>query len=270
MNLNCHEARPLLDSYLTNELQVETLHAVNQHLTGCAACRTALASRERTRAAVNSTVRGFVPDEAFTLQIRDAVRAEAATRGHLPWRWAIAALAASLLLLFGWRQWRLDTAQILARLALGKGDHILCARGGFFPDTPPTPAQMREQVGAAYVPLVQAVLDRSPGYVVREGHLCHWQDREFVHFILERQNRLVSVMLTRKHSPEEVFPRHALLSAMRAGGHAVYTTADNGMAIAGLDTGSHLAFVVSERGPAEGTALLAALAPSLALLAPQP
>ena len=50
---------------------------------------------------------------------------------------------------------------------------------------------------------------------------------------------------------------------MRANGHAVYAMADNGMAIAGLDTGRHLAFSVSERGPEEGLALLAALAPSL-------
>ncbi len=261
MTLHCPEARPLLDSYLSNELQVETLHAVNRHLAECAGCRTALTSRERTRAAVNAAVRSLTPDDDFAALVRDSVRAEAG-RSH-PWRaWGLAA-AAMLVFGLGYLQWRTDAAQIMARLGLGKGDHIFCARGGFFPDAPPTPAEMREQVGASYAPLVDQVIGHAKGYVIREGHLCHWEEREFVHFILEKQNKLISVMLTRKQRPDEVFPRHSLLAAMRANGMPVYTTEDNGMAIAGLDTGQHLAFAVSERGATEGLSLLAALVPAL-------
>ena len=263
MTLHCQEARPLLDSYLSNELQVETLYAANQHLAECAGCRTALASRERTRTAVNAAVRSLKPDDDFAALVRDSVRAEAG-RPSLYWRgWVLSAAAILLVFGLGYLQWRTDAAQILARLSTGKGDHIFCARGGFFPDAPPTPAEMREQVGASYAPLVDQVIRHANGYVIREGHLCQWQEREFIHFILEKQNKLVSVMLTRKQRPDEVFPRHSLLAAMRANGIPVYTTEDNGMAIAGLDTGQHLAFAVSERGATEGLSLLAALAPAL-------
>ena len=267
MNLHCEQARLLLDSYLTNELQVETLHAVNTHLAQCGACRAALASRERARAAVNTAVRNLVPDPDFANLVRDAVRAEASSRrlskSLLPWIALAAALA--LMSAIAW-QWRADTALILARLNLGKGDHVFCARGGFYPDVPPTPAEMREQVGAPYAKLVDAVIGQAQGYVVREGHVCHWQDREFVHFILERNKKLVSIMLTRKQRPGEVFPRHSLLAAMRAEGIPVYTTDDDGMTITGLDAGQHLAFAVSENGRDEGLRLLAAMGPRLPAL----
>ena len=264
MNLHCQQACPLLDSYLTNELQVETLHAVNAHLAECGACRAALASRERARTAINTAVRNLVPDPDFAALVRDTVRAEATSRGPSKFLLSWVALAAALALIsaIAW-QWRADSALILARLSLGKGDHVFCARGGFYPDVPPTPAEMREQVGAPYAKLVDAVIGQAKGYVIREGHLCHWQDREFVHFILERNKKLVSIMLTRKQRPNEIFPRHALLAAMRAEGLPVYTTDDDGMAIAGLDAGQHLAFVISENGREEGVRLLAAMVPSL-------
>ena len=264
MNLHCQQARPLLDSYLTNELQVETLHAVNAHLAECGACRAALVSRERVRAAIHTAVRNLVPDPDFAALVRDTVRAEATSRGPSKFLLSWVALAAALALIsaIAW-QWRADSALIVARLSLGKGDHVFCARGGFYPDVPPTPAEMREQVGAPYVKLVDAVIGQAKGYVVREGHLCHWQDREFVHFILERNKKLVSIMLTRKQRPNEIFPRHSLLAAMRAEGLPVYTTDDDGMAIAGLDAGQHLAFVVSENGREEGGRLLAAIVSSV-------
>ena len=263
MNLKCQEARPLLDSYVMNELQVETLHAVNTHLAECPACRVALASRERTRAAVNAAVRNLTPGDDFAAQVRNAVRAEA-SRSSTRSPWLALALAAAVLLVaaVGWPQWQTGKTQILARLGLAKGDHVFCARGGFFPDDPPTAAAMREQVGPSYARLVNDVERQAKGYVIRDGHVCHWQEREFVHFILEKQNRLISLVVTRKQRPDEVFPQHALLAAMRADGLPVYTTEDNGMAIAGLETGQHLAFTVSERGPAEGLSLLAALAPA--------
>ncbi len=264
MNLHCQQARPLLDSYLTNELQVETLHAVNAHLAQCVACRAALVSRQRARAAVSTAVHNLVPHPDFAVLVRDAVRAEASTRrprlSTLSWM-ALAAVLA-LISAIAW-QWRGDTALILARLSLGKGDHVFCARGGFYPDVPPTPAEMREQVGAPYAKLVDAVIGQAQGYVVREGHVCHWKDREFVHFILERNKKLVSIMLTRKQRPDEVFPRHSLLAAMRAEGIPVYTTDDDGMSIAGMDAGQHLAFAVSENGRDEGVRLLAAMGPRL-------
>ena len=264
MNLHCQQARPLLDSYLTNELQVETLHAINAHLAECGACRAALVSRERVRAAIHTAVRNLVPDPDFAALVRDTVRAEATSRGPSKFLLSWVALAAALALIsaIAW-QWRADSALIVARLSLGKGDHVFCARGGFYPDVPPTPAEMREQVGAPYVKLVDAVIGQAKGYVVREGHLCHWQDREFVHFILERNKKLVSIMLTRKQRPNEIFPRHSLLAAMRAEGLPVYTTDDDGMAIAGLDAGQHLAFVVSENGRDEGGRLLAAIVSSV-------
>ena len=268
MNLHCQQARPLLDSYLTNELQVETLHAVNAHLAQCEVCRAALASRERARAAVNAAVRNLLPPPDLAALVRDSVRAEASNRRPFrsALRWIAVAAALALTSAIAW-QWRADTALILARLNLGKGDHVFCARGGFYPDVPPTPAEMREQVGAPYVKLVDAVIGQAQGYVIREGHLCQWQDREFVHFILERNKKLVSIMLTRKQRPDEIFPRHSLLAAMRAEGIPVYTTDDGGMAIAGLDAGQHLAFAVSENGRDEGVRLLAAIGPRLPAMA---
>ena len=55
--MNCQQFREMLDSYLSDELLVETNHEVLHHLETCALCRHALAARRDLRAQLRAAIR---------------------------------------------------------------------------------------------------------------------------------------------------------------------------------------------------------------------
>jgi len=50
--MQCREVRDLADSFLSEQLLVETNHQVLRHLEGCPACRTELEAHRELRAAI--------------------------------------------------------------------------------------------------------------------------------------------------------------------------------------------------------------------------
>lgn len=54
--MRCQELREILDSYIGNELLIETNHEVLRHLENCAACRDELAARRELRTRLRSAV----------------------------------------------------------------------------------------------------------------------------------------------------------------------------------------------------------------------
>ena len=78
--MQCQEFREIADSYLGNELIVETNHAVISHLEHCAACRRELAARRalRTRlreAFINAPENQMRPEFAESLHAQLQTRA---------------------------------------------------------------------------------------------------------------------------------------------------------------------------------------------------
>lgn len=261
MNPICEKARQLLDSYLSNELQVETLHEMNEHLRGCAECRNELAWRRQSRSLLAETVRAMAPPPGYETRIQASLRGR--TVRPVRW-WPYALVAVAAMVAVGWltlSQYRSARLAVDALLAWGRTDHVQCARA-YAREGTPVAADMREQVGAEYASLVDAVTRESARYVVREGHRCKFQGREFVHFILERDGRLTSIVMTKKRGEGETFPKSALLAAMKADRIPVYSAGDGEMHIAGAEMARHLVFVVSETSQNESLRLMAALIPS--------
>ena len=64
--MHCREFREVADSYLSDELLVETNHDMIVHLEGCAECRRELAARRELRTTLRASF-----DKAEELQIRD-------------------------------------------------------------------------------------------------------------------------------------------------------------------------------------------------------
>ncbi|HXG86386.1 MAG TPA: zf-HC2 domain-containing protein, partial [Pyrinomonadaceae bacterium] len=110
----CQEFREMMNSYLGDELLVETNHEVLRHLENCPACRNELAARRGLLTQMRSAVKG-VPEmrlnQAFAVKLRNNLR-ETALRpsfweklksGGLNGTRFLAATAACLLLmtLFG-------------------------------------------------------------------------------------------------------------------------------------------------------------------------
>lgn len=75
--MRCQELREILDSYIGNELLIETNHEVLRHLENCAACRDELAARRELRTRLRSAV-SLAPetqiDPAFAARLQSNLR----------------------------------------------------------------------------------------------------------------------------------------------------------------------------------------------------
>lgn len=266
----CERIRQQLDSYLSNELLVETASEVVHHLESCQACSRDLESRMRVRDALQRAVSNWpVPDSVRTDVVRKLRASQTRSfAGVSVKRWALG-LATAALVLFGlfaaeWLNLRRGEQLIASILKLGVSDHVICAiQGHNYPEVPNPPHQIREKLGARYAPLLQVVQQRLPGFELLEGHICSipGSDRKYVHFITRGHGTILSVILTQRNSA--ALPRDKLLLSADSGGLGIYQNHLSGMEIAGFESGQYFAFVVSDLNQKELLQLARGLAPSL-------
>lgn len=196
--MQCRDFREVADSYLSDELLVETNHEMIAHLEACADCRRELAARRglRTtlRAAFTKAEELQIQDQ-FAKRLRSELRNTATTEAtslisrHRRW----IAIAACLLLAaaFGlvvWQRQRarfaagelhepniaqvtpadaeprpaptiVDADMVLAKMSeLAAGDHRDCAIGHRLPDMPIDLAEAGRKYDRAFLNLTQAVM----------------------------------------------------------------------------------------------------------------
>lgn len=75
--MRCQELKEMMDSYIGDELLVETNHEVMRHLESCAACRDELAAHRKLRARVRSAVKNSPAmqiNPAFAARLRSDLR----------------------------------------------------------------------------------------------------------------------------------------------------------------------------------------------------
>jgi anti-sigma factor RsiW len=70
----CEKIRKYLDSYITNELLVETNHEVLRHIENCPACAVELNARTRLRARLKSAVNAQSVPADLELGIKAKIR----------------------------------------------------------------------------------------------------------------------------------------------------------------------------------------------------
>ncbi|HEV3060255.1 MAG TPA: zf-HC2 domain-containing protein [Vicinamibacterales bacterium] len=225
MSMSCREFRELIDSYLAEELLVETNHEMIRHLEECAACRAELGGHRRLRAHVKSAFNGSAdldvrPEFLTTLaaQLRGSARPPAAGRRRLSSWWALAAgvaLAAAIAGGVGVRRavalrdavrltWsRPDSiTQAVWQLArAAAGDHRDCALHFRLAEKPIPLEEAALRYDPAYHALRAAVrsqrADRGEVPIdIVEDHSCVFQGRRFAHIVLRYRGQLVSVLVT--------------------------------------------------------------------------
>src|SRR5246127_4132350 len=266
----CEQMLQYLDSYLSNELLVETASEVVRHLESCESCSRDLESRMRVRDAlqravvnqpVPESVRADVLRRLCESQPRSFVRPSTT-------RWAIglASIAFILLSLFAanWMSLRRGEQLVASILKLGVSDHIVCAiKGHNYPEVANPPDQIRNTLGVRYAFLLQVVQERLPGFEVLEGHICSipGSDRRYVHFITRGQRTILSVILTERDGA--ALPTDKLLLRADSGGLRIYRDHLSGMEIAGFESGQYFAFVVSDLNQKELLQVARRLAPAL-------
>ncbi len=231
--LDCRNLKELLDSYLSDELSVETNHAVLRHVEQCPVCRTEMAGRRSLRESLRRAVRQVRMSKDGRERLRARLRADATLAPteagnkritSAPHRkpffkrvieplftafsgrgFSVAATAMLLVALsvggfFLFRP-QITTAAALSE-ALWKeamGDHDYCA------------AQFRHEEGsvrmtasarnydAAYADLDRIAEVGAAGLKLHSAHICGFAGRNFAHLVYTRGDDLISLLVTERN-----------------------------------------------------------------------
>ncbi len=270
-NRECEKVRRQLDAYLSNELLVETTGEVQKHLEKCAECSQDLETRMRVRELLRKAVESQQAPPELRDRIHRQLRAsqQANTWSLPPARWW-AVIAAMVLLVVGsvagrlWLRLRRSQSVVAATLQLGVQDHVHCAlQAKNYPPVPPTPEQLRAKLGSDYSGLVPVVIEKLPGYQILDGHICRLpgSPRKYIHFIAQKNETILSVVLTRKEGAS--LARSGLQPAEAASSVGLYEAHLEGMDVAGFETQDYLGFVVSDIGEQPVLEIAANLAPKV-------
>lgn len=203
--VRCHDFQELADSYLSDELLVETNHDVIRHLQTCADCRRELAARRNLRGKLRSAFEG-APDlqmpKEFEARLTDQLRDAALSRSRMSVAKYVA-IAASLVIVAALALMALqqrERSQMAAALAeSAAGDHRDCALNHRLEEKSIDLDEAGRKYDRAYINLVNAVMaeGRLPaGVELVEAHSCVFKNRRFGHVILRYQDQLVSVLVT--------------------------------------------------------------------------
>jgi len=241
--MQCHDARELLDSFVAEELLVETNHELLQHLASCPACQSELEARSRLRTGLRDAFA-----RAADLQVRPGFEEELAahlrataplaTRRHWTGRWL--AMAASLLLaaLVGVSMLRGRIDEV-ARIAAG--DHQNCAVKFALREKPISLSDAAARYDAAYARLEHTppneVQTTAGTLHVADRHSCVFENRRFGHVVFKLDDHLVSVLMTAGDSS---------VAAAGAAANLALLPSVEGLSIASLHVPGHVVFVISD------------------------
>lgn len=291
--MRCRDFREIADSYLSDELLVETNHDVIRHLETCADCRGELAARRELR---NKLREGFqntaelqMGDE-FAARLKAKVRDVGLRRSRLSAanRAAYIAIAASLVIAaaLGFRvvyqRWhsqslpsftsggnrdekidreRSGGGSDLVRVALTEsaiGDHRDCALNHRLDEKPINLDEAGRKYDRAYINLVNAVVSEvtlPAGVELVEGHSCIFKGQRFGHVILKYQDQLVSVLVTSIEAQVQ--------GASARAGEPFASAQFDDYHLAYFETERHAVYVVSGLSDTENLSIARAIAPSV-------
>jgi anti-sigma factor RsiW len=199
--MQCRDVRDLAESFLSEQLLVETNHDVLRHLESCLECRSELEGRRLLRAAIH---RAFLNADAlrmredFAHDIRPRLRASRPGAGLLSRRRAVAAAAVAAAAAGAGVFLRPGSLDAIALDAVG--DHRNCAVRFSLAEKPIPLEEAARRYAPWYgrlldTPLADFALSAGPVHVI-ERHACVFNGRRFAHVVLQFQGQLVSLLVT--------------------------------------------------------------------------
>lgn len=224
--MQCSDFREIADSYLSDELLVETNHDVLRHLEACASCRNEIAARRelklRLREAVKNDER-FEMREGFATELRAKLKETPSKQNknvfamYKPSAWL--AIAASLILFsliigIAIRQFYKSpsnfspseavTLASMTRFAVG--DHKNCAIQHGLKENPISLSEASKRYDKVYAELDKAVMnsfsEKSDDITMLGAHHCIYEDKAFAHVVLRFKGKVVSVLVTPRKNRE--------------------------------------------------------------------
>ena len=238
----CQKFRAKLDSYIDNELLIESNLEMIEHFRRCTSCTQEAQERRDVRRRLRDAVREVPVPAGLEGRIRDRLRQP---KQPQPKKIFLMAIAAVLALCFGF--FRLgDPSSALLRMAFD--DHVHCAViHNPKPRVPGEPNQLPERLTG----LASLVQQRVPSeFSLMLAHECQDQGRSFVHLTFGDDRHLLSVLITRREGGESL-------------GIGTRQATRDQFQLAAFETGEFLVYTVSDLPARANADILAAFAPSL-------
>jgi anti-sigma factor RsiW len=252
--MECRDVRELADSFLSEQLLVETNHELLRHLETCPDCRAEIAGRRALRDTLRAAfvrAEDLRPRSEFAAELLTTLRATqpgVSRRSVLKSWWT---LAAGVALTAGGGVFvrEFNTRSRLATLAReAAGDHQNCAVKFRLAERPIPLDEAGRRYGAPYAALATFVVPAGDGPLeVLERHACVYQGRRFGHVVFRYRGALTSLLVT-AGTPTTAPELEAT---------------DSARVVASLPAGRFLAFVVSDLNPQDVLHLAQTLAEPL-------
>jgi anti-sigma factor RsiW len=254
--MQCREVRDLLDSFLGQELLVETNHELMRHVEACPECRAELEARRQLRSALQRAFTGadfLQPRAEFSTEVLSQVRAGSTHRSRWASLWTWGALAASLVLATSAGLF-LVRHNVSAIVRAAVGDHLNCAVQFRLAERPirlTDPSLRYDPAFATLEATPSAEIATAAGPVrVLERHACVFAGRRFAHVVLQFEGQRISLLVTADPNA----------TASGKGPSLSWFTDVDGQRVASFKTAGHDAFVVGAVQDKQFRAIAQALA----------
>ena len=263
--MQCRDARELLDSFIGEELLVETNHELLRHIATCPECTAELEGRRRIRSGLKQAFRrsaDLQPRPEFANALSTQLRTSSQSASKQVWQARWFAIAASLLIVVGVGTYVLRT-RVSEATRLAAGDHQNCAVKFALQEKPISLKDASERYDAAYAQLVTTPPDtvRTAAGVLRvaDRHSCVFGGLRFGHVVFRLDDHLVSVLMTQDElasaSSKDDVRQVSWLPRM------------NGLEMASIRTPGHVVYIVSDLQDADFRIVAQALAQPVSQLA---
>ena len=239
MNPDCRRIREVMDSYLAEELLVETNHEVLRHLDSCQECAAELQRRQQLRALLSQALEIQVDDQHAAARISQALdREQRSWKRVTPLATAAATLIAVVALAF-WFSRPVD----VAAYDDSADDHIVCALS--YPVSHRYDADRAAQsLAPPFMPIVDAVGVSHGEYEVIDAHMCPFKGRNYAHVVFRGGGQTLSLFAER--AERGALPA-APATTLTGDTIDVHETTRLGYRIAAVATDDYQLFLVSER-----------------------
>lgn len=262
--MDCKEFRDVSESYLNDELLVETNHSIGQHVADCTSCRIDFAARRALRNQMVSAVArsdAFEVDPVFSNRLEARLKAEALKLSS--WQKffvrVMVPVMALLVVAVGFGVYYLSTAggrRNVADISIGQGlteiahivsgDHRHCglARLEQWEAMAARDYPRKEEFTEKMLRPIKA--DFSSDVEMLSVHDCQFEGKQFTHVVLKRGQRVVSLFLDRADGLPE-----------QDGGaeSAIISALSDGLQVASFVKNARNIFVVSDMSEEENLKL---------------
>jgi hypothetical protein len=252
VNPDCQNVRELMDSYLSEELSVETNHHVLRHLGACPSCASELTRRQRVRSLLLQSLAVPLDIDRTRRRIVAAVhREQGSWRRRATWLAAAATLVAAI----GAALW-IGRPVDAAAYDDSAGDHAACALT--YPEgTTYDPARAARNLAPPFERIAEAIGLSHGEYHVIDAHMCPYNGRNYAHVVLRGQGQTLSIFM--EPAVRGSLPSTSSRRSVGRGMWEVHSATRKGYQVDAVATPRHQVFLVSSHQtdpPEIGSAIL--------------